>query len=60
MKQWTAAGLAAYVREQGHTISNRHIRLLCQRGRIQATKLGRDWVIEDDEAQEWIRRWLNT
>lgn len=58
MKQWTAAGLAAHVREQGRHMTDGYVRRLCRRGRIQAMKLGRDWIIEDDEARRWLEKWL--
>jgi excisionase family DNA binding protein len=60
MPQWTAASLAAYVRAQGRHMSNSYVRRLCREGRIQATKLGRDWIIEDEEAQRWLKTVLRT
>lgn len=60
MTYWTPKTLSDYLAKQGRAMSAEYIRRLCRQGRIRANKPSRDWVIEDSEAQEWIKRWLNT
>lgn len=40
-------------RESG--LTDRHIRRLCTDGVIRAERIGRDWLIPDDEAERFLR-----
>lgn len=58
MPYWTPDTIAAYAKEQGRTVTPQYIRRLCRQGKIKASKPGRDWVIEDEEARRWIAEWI--
>ena len=45
-------------KRRGRPVSKEHLRQLCVRGELRATKPGRDWLVADRDAQEWLRRWL--
>ena len=37
-------------------LSLRRVQTLIQRGQLRATKLGRDWVVDEKDLQEFARR----
>jgi len=60
MNYWTPDTLADYATERGKPITPRHIRRFCESGRIKATKPGRDWIIDNSEAERWIAEWTKS
>lgn len=39
-------------------VSPRYIRKMCQLGKIEARKMGRDWLVNAESLQLWIERGL--
>lgn len=50
-KLWSTSELA---REAG--VSSAYVRQLILDGKLKGTKQGRDWIIFDKDAQEWLRK----
>jgi excisionase family DNA binding protein len=50
-KVWTTKTLA----EEGR-VQQAYIRQLILAGKLSGYKIGRDWIIPDDEARQWLER----
>ncbi len=57
-KQWTLPELAEEATRRGKSVSREYIRQQCVEGKLKASKPGRDWLVNDRDAQEWLERWL--
>ncbi len=58
MKQWTLPQIVEEAKRRGRPVSKEHLRQLCVRGELKATKPGRDWLVPDWAAQDWLEKWL--
>lgn len=57
--QWTTRELAEEAERRGRPISQERVRQLCAEGKLSAKKPGRDWLIADWSAQQWLREWVS-
>jgi hypothetical protein len=59
---YTTTELAAWAASQGKPVTARYIAKLCQDGQIPARKVGTGrraiWLIPEQAAQEWLRKWV--
>lgn len=62
-KMWTLNELAQEAIRQGRPVTTGYLRRLCRQGArqsgIDANKIGRDWLVNDLEAQRWLTGWLD-
>ena len=56
--RYTTRELADLAAERGRPVSREYIRRLCEKGRIVASKPGRDWLITSSVALRWLASWL--
>lgn len=58
MKQWTLPQIVKEAIRRGKPVSKEHLRQLRVAGKLKAIMPGRDWLVADKDAQEWLERWL--
>jgi len=57
-KVYTTRELTETAGAQGRKVTQSYVGRLCRQGRIEgAYKLGRDWVIPERAALEWLQEW---
>lgn len=56
---WTLNELAEEAARRGRPITPRYLITLCRYGLIRWIRPGRDWLIPDDEAQQFLDDWTS-
>ena len=59
MDVWSTRDIAEKARAEGKPVTQEYVRQLCKRGIIPAVKPGRDWLVQEEDAQVWLEEWLN-
>lgn len=55
---YTTRQLTEMAADAGRPVTQSYVGRLCREGRIEgAVRLGRDWLIPEEAAQEWLMRW---
>ena len=55
---WKTWEVAEASREAARPVTQEHIRQLCKRGVVLATKPSRDWLILDEATRARLEEWL--